>query len=698
MKRLGSWSVVLGLGLAACTVPSLEELEQEQPRACNAQHACGEGQTCISGFCEEFVCDAGAPTLGYVDADQDGHAAPDAVARPFCGTVPTGYATVKDDCDDSVASVYPGSPELCDGLDNDCKDGIDNGLPRSEFYRDGDGDGVGAGPTVLACTAPSGHVARQGDCDDGNANASPDKTEACNDVDDNCNSQTDEGFNKEWYGDEDGDTFGAQSKLRLSCADQIAGHVRVTGNNFDCDDGNAEVKPGAVEKCNNRDDNCVGGADETFLTGAQPKGGSCLTDTCGGIYVCDTSNDTQTACNAQPPTLYYPDVDDDEQGASDGVAQKVCAGDAIPTDKVANALDCDDADNGTKSMGTEVCDAIDNNCNGLLDDGLTTCGGFGRLGRVYNSATGGDGHDWRTVAVDPTDGYPVWIAGLGGKLARKATAAAAFESHSFGEVPANPTHCGDWDWYAAWVRPSDGHVFLAGEGGRVAEHTGTACINSEDAPGSGNVTGMVGFEVGGVTTLYLVSTDARLFTWVPGSPPVERRDTIGAYNAIHAVDPNLLLVAGKAGGGAGTQFIAEYANGAPSTEVAHTLSPTTAGGVNALWMGSSSLAYAAGDGSALWRWNGAQAWSRLPVPPGPATDFSSVVTPPGLDVVYVVDKGSPGKLRRRTTAGWARAPMITPIDSGDPSEVDVPLYDIAMTSVSDFWMVGDNGRVYHYPQ
>ncbi|WP_164010895.1 putative metal-binding motif-containing protein [Pyxidicoccus trucidator] len=626
-------------------------------------------------------------TLTLVTPDADGD-----------GFVPT--ANGGTDCNDGSNAARPDrTDEACDGLDNNCNGQLDEGLsPRTEFFVDGDKDGVGAGAPVLACAAPPTLVATGGDCDDTNPDRAPNKQEQCNEVDDDCDGATDEGFNKEWYGDGDSDTFGAQSKLRLSCADQVAGHVRVIGNNFDCDDGDAEVKPGAVEKCNNRDDNCVGGADETFLTGAQPKGGSCLNDTCGGIYVCDTSNDTQTACNAQPPTLYYPDVDDDEQGASDGVAQKVCANDPIPTDKVANALDCDDADNGTKSMGMEVCDAIDNNCNGQLDEGLTCGGVLGRLGRVYDSATGGDGHDWRTVAVHPTAGYPLWVAGLGGKLVRKAAAATAFENHSFGETPPTSTHCGDWDWYAAWVRPSDGHVFLGGEGGRVAEHTGTACINSEDAPGGGNVTSMVGFEVNGVTTLYLANTDARLSTWVPGSPPVQQRDAGGAYYAIHAVDPNLLLVAGTVGGGAGTQSIVEYANGVLGTDVAHTLGSTVSGGVNALWMGSSNLAYAVGDGGALWRWNGTQGWNLQPAAPGTAVSFSSVVTPPGLDVIYVVDKGSPGRLRRKTQFGWARAPVITPADQADPPNVDKPLYDIAMTSVGEFWMVGDDGRVYHYPQ
>ncbi|HNE46593.1 MAG TPA: MopE-related protein [Chitinophagales bacterium] len=54
----------------------------------------------------------------YTDADGDGHGT--ATPAP-CG------ATNTDDCDDSQSTVYPGAPELCDGLDNDCDATIDEG-------------------------------------------------------------------------------------------------------------------------------------------------------------------------------------------------------------------------------------------------------------------------------------------------------------------------------------------------------------------------------------------------------------------------------------------------------------------------------------------------------------------------------------------------------------------------------------------
>jgi hypothetical protein len=62
----------------------------------------------------------------FVDADGDGFGAgPGSIATAPCGA---GWALNADDCDDTASSVYPGAPELCDGLDNDCDGVIDDGF------------------------------------------------------------------------------------------------------------------------------------------------------------------------------------------------------------------------------------------------------------------------------------------------------------------------------------------------------------------------------------------------------------------------------------------------------------------------------------------------------------------------------------------------------------------------------------------
>jgi hypothetical protein len=64
------------------------------------------------------------------------------------------------------------------------------------FYRDLDGDGYGNpnSGTILSCSAPSGYVLNNTDCNDNNLSVHPGGSEICNNaVDENCNGQVDEG-------------------------------------------------------------------------------------------------------------------------------------------------------------------------------------------------------------------------------------------------------------------------------------------------------------------------------------------------------------------------------------------------------------------------------------------------------------------------------------------------------------------------
>jgi hypothetical protein len=82
--------------------------------------------------------------------------------------------------------------EICNDIDDDCDGMVDEGV-QTTFYQDLDGDTYG-NPAVfqLACSAPSGYVNRYLDCNDNNAKIYPGVTEICNGVDDNCNGIVDE--------------------------------------------------------------------------------------------------------------------------------------------------------------------------------------------------------------------------------------------------------------------------------------------------------------------------------------------------------------------------------------------------------------------------------------------------------------------------------------------------------------------------
>ncbi|PLX86084.1 MAG: hypothetical protein C0618_09670 [Desulfuromonas sp.] len=90
------------------------------------------------------------------------------------------------DCNDSDAAINPDATEICDGVDNNCDDVIDEGC-GDPTCTDNDGDGYGS-PADASCTYA------QEDCDDVLSSVNPGAAEVCdNGIDDNCDGQIDEG-------------------------------------------------------------------------------------------------------------------------------------------------------------------------------------------------------------------------------------------------------------------------------------------------------------------------------------------------------------------------------------------------------------------------------------------------------------------------------------------------------------------------
>ncbi len=162
----------------------------------------------------------------YADDDGDGYGAADADIQAC--DAPSGHVAQGGDCDDGAATVHPGAAELCDGADNDCDTEIDedDALDATTWHIDYDGDGHGVASvyTVQACDSPSGFVASDDDCDDGDAAVCPSVEETWYDgIDGDCDGQSD-------Y-DQDGD--GSESQ-------EYGGQ--------DCDDLDGEVYPGATSE------------------------------------------------------------------------------------------------------------------------------------------------------------------------------------------------------------------------------------------------------------------------------------------------------------------------------------------------------------------------------------------------------------------------------------------------------------------
>jgi len=139
-----------------------------------------------TGDCDDNDNQILAPTNYFVDLDGDGFGSGD--PQSLCSNPGAGFALVGGDCNDSNDQIYPGATEICDGLDNDCAGGIDNGLTFVTYYVDADNDGFGTGAGQSLCANPgAGFVTIAGDCNDNNNQIYPGATEILdNSIDENC--------------------------------------------------------------------------------------------------------------------------------------------------------------------------------------------------------------------------------------------------------------------------------------------------------------------------------------------------------------------------------------------------------------------------------------------------------------------------------------------------------------------------------
>ena len=387
----------------------------------------GMDETCngVDDNCEEGADEGGVcPTLDYFcDSDQDSHAA--TTISGTCSTfncLPEGcFLDPGGDCLDSDPLVNPDAEEICNGIDDDCKDGADNGsCPEVPFYCDKDVDGYDSlTPSGLCssfdCVPPDCTDVAGDDCNDNNFDVNPGIPETCNGIDDDCTDGVDSGEvcpQTVYFCDEDED---GHVSLTLSGACDtfqcLPADCQVSAGG-DCNDNDPLVNPQAVETCNGVDDNCADGVDEEGVCLETPfycdvdedsflsteVSGTCGSFNCipagcatdpgddcndnkplvnpDGVEDCDTPDDDD--CDGSITDVdglncqdWY--LDQDEDGFYPDGAPSQCRCGAGEGYSAQTPGDCDDTEASVHEGAIEVCDALDNDCDGATDeDGVCT--------------------------------------------------------------------------------------------------------------------------------------------------------------------------------------------------------------------------------------------------------------------------------------------------------------------------------------
>jgi len=149
-------------------------------------------ETCdgIDNNCDEQVDEGLEIFTYYLDSDNDSFGDENFALDTCLKSPPMGYVANDLDCNDQDSLFHPNIPEICDGIDNNCDDNIDEGLVINRFYRDADNDGYGSLDVVLdtcAVMPPLGFVSDSTDCDDADMLINPAAIDIPNNgIDEDC--------------------------------------------------------------------------------------------------------------------------------------------------------------------------------------------------------------------------------------------------------------------------------------------------------------------------------------------------------------------------------------------------------------------------------------------------------------------------------------------------------------------------------
>jgi hypothetical protein len=296
-------------------------------------------QSCIAGICRSTAC-----TGGFADIDKN----------PLNGC-------------EYACPVFPVKAETCNNTDDDCNGAID------DSPTDAGKSCVGSCPAPDPCVTAgscSPAVTVQGDgcygvCRNGGVGvclagaiacrySTVQSNEICNDLDDNCDGRTDETFNKQtdaFNCGTCGTVCSATNATARACTAGACGAVTactpgfrdVNGNPADGCEYTCPVYPPIAEQCNGKDDDCNALTDDNVVGMGQA-----CTNNCPAPDPCIAANSCTLGISGQTNGCHG-----------------VCASDGRTTCPAGGVVVC-----AHPAAGTEACNGLDDDCDGLIDDGF----------------------------------------------------------------------------------------------------------------------------------------------------------------------------------------------------------------------------------------------------------------------------------------------------------------------------------------
>ncbi|MEZ4265503.1 MAG: MopE-related protein [Myxococcota bacterium] len=334
--------------------------------ACVEDEECPKGHSCLADATGEIAGTFCQPDTGSCtcNAEQDlGQRT--CTSKNDLGTC-FGFQDCAPDVGWGDCSAPLPSAEICDGVDNDCSGLVDEGLVGGQSCQN-TVEGIGSCAGVQVCFGPQGWVCQ---------GAVP-ELEVCDFKDNDCDGETDEDFKADgaFTTDAHCGTCGNSCEGKLphataKCGATAAGPTCVVDV---CDEG--YVQQNELSCLLPPDVSCQPCVDDSSClvgTCEQLDGQSVCLEPCGDAGACSAGNSCQTVGGGEQRCA--PSTGSCGCNAANSGKQRTCTN----TNGVGTCFGVETCDPEVGWSGcsagdpaAEVCDGADNDCNGVVDDGLS---------------------------------------------------------------------------------------------------------------------------------------------------------------------------------------------------------------------------------------------------------------------------------------------------------------------------------------